>query len=76
MATRSLTGRQLIRQILNVGDIDARVTSMNINANDDEFENDTPNSQEIVSVNDNSEEGGNIILYYLGEVTQSDDDDE
>lgn len=75
MADKSLTGRQLIHQILNSTDIDVPILAMNINSGDDEFNDESaPNSQEIVSVADSSEGSGAIILYYLGDTPPPDEE--
>ena len=77
MAQKSLTGRELIRQILNCNDIDAPVIAMNINAGDDEFSGDDENSnssQEVISMADNTEGGAGIVLYYLGDVPPEEED--
>jgi len=74
--TRALTGREALKQILDMKDLDAPLACVNINSTEDEFDADTSKSSfEIVSFADNTEDGGNGILYFLGEVPPSDDQD-
>lgn len=76
MAVKSLTIRNLALQLLRCDNIDQPVSALNINDINDEFDEDEQKSKtlEIVSISDNSDQGGDAILYYLGDVPINEDE--
>jgi len=75
MASKSLTVRNLILQLMICENMDAPVSTKNINDNNDEFNDENPqNPQEIISIADNTGDGGDAVLYFLGDIPTDDED--
>ena len=75
MATKSLTIRELAKQLLDCENIDQPVSAININDSGDEFEGESgPMAFETVTVSDNTDEGGDAVIYFLGPMPEVEDE--